>query len=284
MKSREKRKYPEKSKSLSYFLPLYPEARENVVSSEKRPKESHAGLWYEKFCDCWYRERDNLKIDKNKWIGTDRVGDLEQIREFTNRMSRLIEGQAGYQLHLHTTSRFVTGLGRSNPVENGFAWHPILGTAYLPGSSVKGLVRAWVTEWVKKEQAEKSKDIKRIFGPDTKSPDSQAGSVIFFDALPAGPVQLEPDIMTPHFSEYYKDPRNRNTPPVDWYAPVPIPFLVVGKNQEFIFSIAPRRPENAQDREDAENVINWLQEALMWIGAGAKTAVGYGRFEKVDKR
>ena len=45
-----------------------------------------------------------------------------------------------------TDGRFVTGTGRSHSVENGFAWHPTLGTPYLSGSSVKGMIRARAQE------------------------------------------------------------------------------------------------------------------------------------------
>jgi CRISPR-associated protein Cmr6 len=39
-------------------------------------------------------------------------------------------------------------LGNPHPVEKGFLWHPTLGTPSLPGSGVKGLVRAWVEAWM----------------------------------------------------------------------------------------------------------------------------------------
>ncbi len=40
--------------------------------------------------------------------------------------------------------------------------------------------------------------------------------------------------------------------------------------------MAPRRPGEREG--DVEQAKEWLQQALEWIGAGAKTAVGYGRF------
>jgi len=43
-----------------------------------------------------------------------------------------------------TDWHFVTGMGSSHPAENGFSWHPVLGTPYLPGAGVKGLLRAWM--------------------------------------------------------------------------------------------------------------------------------------------
>ncbi|MEM2901004.1 MAG: hypothetical protein QXT63_09455, partial [Thermoplasmata archaeon] len=42
--------------------------------------------------------------------------------------------------------------------------------------------------------------------------------------------------------------------------------------------------DNEQDKKDCEQVLKCLEDALSNIGAGAKTAVGYGRFEKIEKK
>jgi len=85
-------------------------------------------------------------------------------------------------------SRFATGLGREHPIENGFAWHPALGTPFLSGSSVKGLVRAWAATWLEPTAAQfpgfSARAIRGKFRP------TSAG-VIFFDALPGKPVKLD---------------------------------------------------------------------------------------------
>ena len=41
-------------------------------------------------------------------------------------------------------------------------------------------------------------------------------------------------------------------------------------------------PRGAVSRDDLDTVSSWLKEALAGSGAGAKTAVGYGRFDKDD--
>ncbi|MBK9095192.1 MAG: hypothetical protein IPM84_21030 [Anaerolineae bacterium] len=43
---------------------------------------------------------------------------------------------------LRTDWRLVTGLGRKGPLEVGFTFHRY-GFPILPGSSLKGLARAW---------------------------------------------------------------------------------------------------------------------------------------------
>jgi CRISPR type III-B/RAMP module RAMP protein Cmr6 len=108
-----------------------------------------------------------------------------------------------------------------------------------------------------------------VFGP-TNGPAS-AGSVIFLDALPIGPVALDADVMTPHYAPWYQDGKA----PGDWHSPTLIPFLTVALGQTFQFALLPRTPADAADCERAETL---LRQALETLGAGAKTAAGYGVF------
>ncbi len=255
--------------------PLY----ETEAELTGRPEESNAGLWYDKFCDQWQEKWDGLgENGKRNWIQgvtNEPVGDFRLITEIVSRRLNLIEKCGGTVIYLKTEGPFVTGLGRNHPVENGFAWHPSLGTPYLPGSSVKGIVRSWAKAW----EEESEEVISRIFG--TKDSDSPSvGSVIFLEAIPLDKVQLKPDVMTPHYGPYYQG----SEPPADWHNPVPVPFLVVDSKQDFLFGLLPRRPQEAQDKEDCQKATKWLKDALKYIGGGAKTAVGYGRFEQIIPR
>ena len=243
------------------------------------PAGAHTGLWFDKFCNQWSATGWSLKsvadsYPKLDWIRTvtgKAAGDEKLLAEHAARMTRLARASGGTVLYLKTASRFATGLGREHPIENGFAWHPVLGTPCVPGSSVKGLVRAWAVTWLETEGGA----ISRIFGPrDLRAGVANIGSVIFFDALPAKPVQLSADVMTPHYGPYYE----RGEVPGDWHSPVPIPFLTVAPGQSFVFTLAPRTPSDS-DRADCSTATDWLATALLELGAGAKTAVGYGRFE-----
>ncbi len=249
-----------------------------IVSSETQPKnKGNAGLWYDKYCDEWPEIKWSLKSykagnkefhPKQNWIDkvTGKVGNGDELTEACNRLRELAKAQGAEDVRFFSTQwRFVTGLGREHPVENGFAWHHTLGVPYLPGSSVKGMVRAWAEQWEDIDKTESN----RIFGPEGAG---KVGSVIFFDAIPTDPVRLEADIMTPHYAPYYSD----GEAPGDWHDPTPIPFLTVAAKQPFQFAIAPR---NSNNKDDAAQAREWLKEALGWIGAGAKTAVGYGRFK-----
>ncbi|MBM7865790.1 type III-B CRISPR module RAMP protein Cmr6 [Heliobacterium gestii] len=270
------------------MLPLY----NGVEAPEAYTVGMNAGLWYDKFCNQWtveYRKVQYWSMKSNSanknpkvnWIKTvaqkseGGVGNAKQIKEAIERQLTLVDSLSGCWQVMQTEWRFVTGLGRNHPVENGFAWHSTLGVPFLPGSSVKGLVRAWADSWQKQENSEQNE---RIFGQV-----GSAGSVIFFDALPLKTVKLQCDVMTPHYTDYYQDTSGKKSP-ADWYSPNPIPFLTVTKEQPFLFAVAPRFPKNEDSRNDAGQVIHWLTEALEWIGAGAKTAAGYGRFIHDDKK
>jgi CRISPR-associated protein Cmr6 len=268
--------------------PLYASLAHAVPHLAER---GNAGLWYDKFCNRWriksptewtltsdaaHGEQDDVN-PKLEWIETltasgRRIGDAQLIAAAVARQEGLILARTGVARHKKTLERFVTGLGREHPVENGFAWHHTLGTPYLPGSSVKGLVRTWATSWLNGNEG----DIKRIFGPPPAVQDAGqgVGSVVFLEALPLDTVVLEPEVMTPHYDPYYQ----HGEIPGDWHSPIPIPFLAVARDQSFLFGLLPRQPGSERDRDDCARVADWLDEALGELGAGAKTAVGFGRF------
>lgn len=254
-------------------LPLY---RDAVEQRPTRGPGGHAGLWFDKFCDRWRIDRnactmtsrngDDRNNPKLKWIETltnDKVGAMPQLEESALRVVAMIERRGGSWDVFTTAGRFVTGLGRSHPVENGFAWHPTLGTPYLPGSSVKGLIRAWAQ--LDADPKPDDRTIERLLGSPGK-----IGSISLLDAIPIESVQLEADVMTPHYAGW-----TEKEPPGDWRSPTPIPFLVTAAGTPFLFGLIPRR---TVPDDDLKVVNSWLRDALAWNGGGAKTAVGYGRF------
>ena len=259
-------------------LPLYKAARKHPPH---RDDNGNAGLWFDKFCNQWTvngpnwtitndnRDDNNPKLVWIKTLTEERVGMATELRESATRLAAMINSQGGRWTILTTTSRFVTGLGRSHPVENGFAWHPTLGTPYLPGSSIKGLIRAWAHRDA--DRIPDCRTLERLLGSHEK-----VGSICILDAIPVQPVQLEADIMTPHYAGWTKE-----DPPGDWRSPIPIPFLVTAAATPFLFGIIPHR---ARSESDLIEVFGWLKSAIACSGAGAKTAVGYGRFrEDTDK-
>jgi CRISPR-associated protein Cmr6 len=233
-------------------------------------EDSHRGLWYDKFCDKW-REGWNLKptpgekgSPKLDWINeitATPVGDASDIHAYAQRIERLVAARSGEVVAVVSQTRFVTGLGRSHPVENGFAWHPTLGTPYLPGTSLKGLVRAWATT----RNLASAQDLTRVLGDR-----GQAGLVALLDAVPLEPVRLEADVLTPHYLPW--DDKN---PPGDWRSPTPVPFLVAAPGLRLLSGVIPLKKEAA---EHVGPVRTWLIDALQHLGVGAKTSLGYGQF------
>ena len=256
--------------------PLYTK-EEAAQQPQCREQDGHAGLWFDKFCNKWsvhgdawtmksQGDQNNPKLDWIKGITTNPVGNNQYIEQHALRLMRLLRRRDGRAAVFTSTSRFVTGLGRSHPIENGFTWHPTLGTPYLPGSSIKGLVGSWA-----KESGAHAETIQRLLG-DCK----QAGTICFLDAVPTMPVQLEADVMTPHYAGWSKE-----EPPGDWCSPTPIPFLVMAEQMSLLFGIIPR---GTVEDADLDTVVGWLREALAQAGSGAKTTVGYGRFDPDDDK
>ena len=249
--------------------------------------DSHAGLWFERFFNKYNPDWTVPKDDSGKlaWI-KEVVGIVggKAVDAAALRQRELIKALGGVHLVAKTDWHFATGLGNNHPVENGFAWHPTLGVPYLTGAAVKGLLRAWCEQWAGFDAV----TLRLWFGPSLDELKAKqtpaAGALIFFDAIPTGPVKLKADVMTPHLGDWYEDggdqkKQNGKVVPADWHSPNPVPFLVVDQGQSFQFSVA-KRATAAASPIQLDEVKKQLLDALQQLGAGAKTAVGYGRMRR----
>ena len=266
-------------------------------SRSSRPDAAgNLGLYFNKFYDRW---GDAAKQPLQKFIGPPAeeggvkarwisdhfdgvqcggagAGGFDALEAACRRiadMARALNGERQSEAvrSFVTTAPFVTGMGLAHPLENGFLWHHTLSVPYLPGSSIKGMLRAWARLW---QDGARSAEIDRLFGRDDKHEDkAAAGKLIVFDALPMSPVTLMPEVMTPHDGGWRI---NDKVSPSDWVSPTPIPFLAVAPGASFQFAFALRA---GAAEGDLELAFQYLEDALEWIGAGAKTAVGFGRFK-----
>lgn len=287
-------------------VPLYTDvgfpSRDKDFSYTLQPATPHPGLVFDKFIDTWLidangrcttqkpgtdrNDSKELKFgSKRAWLKetiTRYEGAINVIQKgltaALDRQKQLIKVLGGKDIEMATDWRFVSGLGNGHPFETGFIWHRTLGVPYLPGSAVKGLMRAWADPDKGWGDAAKWKDVKHLFG-DTG--DDGAGTLIVFDALPLSPPAIDVDIMNPHYAKYYagdKDANGRTIPPADYLSPTPIFFLAVAVSQSFQFVLAPRCQKKANAENDVALGCDLLEEALSTLGAGGKTAVGYGYF------
>ena len=264
--------------------------------------EPHPGLMFDKYIDTWDIDNCGNRLEqkpgkgkndtdaakagsRRQWLSeaTKEYGYLKQgLNATVERQKNFVNALAGRCFAFKTDWRFLSGLGNGHPFETGFIWHRTLGVPYLPGSSVKGLIRAWADPkkgWGNKDSWDA---VRHLFG-DTD--DQGAGALIVFDALPIEVPKIELDIMNPHYGDYYNEVmvkvngNDQPTPPADYLDPNPITFLTVAKTT-FLFFLAPRpgceRSDGRSAAGDIEDGKKLLREALRWLGAGGKTAVGYG--------
>lgn len=222
-----------------------------------------------------------LLCDKQTWELTKPAKERRGVRAFNqDDLQRIVNAhkarwgamlndcqQGGYTVNsfaMNADSRVIVGLGAENVLETSVRLHRVYGFPIIPGSALKGLARSYA-ELV--EGKDEDDDVfVRVFGK--SPPDAAAGKVIFFDAVPADPtnLNLELDVMNPHYSAYYQG----NSPPADYLNPVPVFFLATAPGSEFLFAVASKEAAWAQQAQ------GWLQAGLRKMGIGAKTTSGYG--------
>jgi CRISPR-associated protein Cmr6 len=265
---------------------------------------TNPGLVFDRFAPDWREESTLKKEGLQRVLGA--KADVKILREWNARWERCVRAAQGEPFALRTDWRLIAGLGRKGSLEVGFTFHRY-GFPILPGSSVKGVARAWAFLWLAEqanvnplaeldevlsadgeddEKEEKKKylrwraaqpdevqqladDFRVIFGTP-----ATAGRAVFFDAIPAQLPTLELDVMNPHFPEYYKG----NAPPTDWQSPVPVYFLTVAAGTEFRFGVGWRGALDEAGQCLRRLAQKWLTEGLINLGAGAKTSAGYGYF------
>jgi len=265
---------------------------------------SHPGLRLDKYSLAVDQEQQKAELEAiTKCMGT-----KETFSYARERRKRILETSPGQTRawKAPTSGPLTLHLSRPSALENaGICLHPIYGFAYLPGTGLKGLARAYAeTEWLPRQEDQTAAwhAIERVFGwaPTTerkarlkKHPeqaqttttddgrvvviDECSGGVVFHDAWPTTLPKLTVDIINNHQSEYYAAGWNQGTEPGDWEEPKMVYFLAVPPGTEFEFALSLRDATTAVDSLDLAE--RWLRAALATLGAGAKTAAGYGRFK-----
>lgn len=248
------------------------------------PQERHPGLQLDKFSPGGDQERQACAIDHVVRC----CGDEDLLRQLTARRGRWLDSLRAYRFHGKTQGPMTLHLSRSGALENaGIALHPVYGFAWLPGTGIKGMTRAWAeTVWTAGEADpdEAWMRVRTVFGsapgsekektgvPSGAQPPAgfSAGRIVFHDAWPLEWPRLERDIVNNHHPKYYQGEGD----PGDWQDPTPVGFLSIAAGTEFEFAVSDRL---RVDDNLVPLAAEWLCAALLHAGAGAKTAAGYGR-------
>lgn len=295
---------------VTYYLP------KELAQIIKTYKSDNIGLFLSKYVPFAIEKKENksepkkaeLKVAVEKYRKY-KFGVPEKAANLYELYLNSLKIQDAVKFKMKTKSRLIVGLGQESVYETSIRLHRNYGVPIIPGSALKGITKYYAIMQLAERFARESggfeeavrKAQEYIEEPDTKKIDklvnveintggltigelrqifgtqANEGEVIFFDALPE-PNNLqdvfELDIMNPHYQPYYSG----SEPPGDWFDPNPIFFLTVREGVVFNFWIWQRREHNSNLLEKTKIL---LIEALKEVGVGAKTSLGYGRFEEL---
>ncbi len=145
------------------------------------PKNISPGLRFGLFYQGWkdasfepFKEKKLQALELVRQLGESCVDLLDSLRSRQSRLASTPNSRQAIVCDREVVSQapFVTGMGLEHPLENGFSFLHPYGLPYLPGSSVKGVVRRAAEELALFEPDTKDWDILRVwwlFGFDSTS-------------------------------------------------------------------------------------------------------------------
>lgn len=195
----------------------------------------------------------------------------------------------------------LMGTGYAHEIKNndaikcGFSFDYVSGLPYLPGSSLKGMLRSCFPEEdkdkkdpeEKKELLEKAKNkrlyIKSLlekedeFDVDAFRDSIFNGGDVFLDVFPVfSPTKDTEDtrIMSPEFIT----PHNKGK----FASPIPIMLIKVKPNVtfQFCFMLKDYMDEAGMVLVSADDKLNLFKQLIIDMGIGAKTNVGFGKLQE----
>ena len=170
---------------------------------------------------------------------------------------------------------------KSNAHEIGLSMHGTYGWPVIPGSSMKGLAAAWAAAAAerRRQRAADPAAAARHAGCGLPArrhgPEAGAGHGVLPGRDPGGPAGRgrRSTCSRPHVKPVLRRrprpaPASPSVPPAEYHNPVPVNFLTVGG--AFAVDLY------GADEDDVSLAADWLIEGGDELGAGAKTAAGYG--------
>jgi len=289
--------------------PLFPLP---VYLEKYRDKVLNFGFYFNKFCQ--YQMNGNKLDTQQSWNNGQRGRDRKDyewslvsnqvkkssvMKDCAGQLSDIHDKQTNYlkeshklgtgiiELSAKASTRFLTGIGQTSPTEVGMVFDRNTGLPFLPAASLKGAVRyAYCVnfalthpEKVPPDQILDEKEVEgleALFGS-TDTNKGSRGGFAFMDTYSEVVPDLVIDIMNPHHGTYYRGGSPEG--PVETESPIPIKFLAVEKG--FTFKFRGFFLTTAAEKYRAQ-LVDAFYFAMTDLGLGAKTAVGYGRFEDMQ--
>lgn len=280
------------------FWAIWAYAKEKRSFNYKGNQSQNAGLIFERFVPDT-KDDSKLKTDGLQAVLTAfEKADEDLLKEWNLRWKQTVNATEAESFPMRTDWRLIAGLGKKGSLEVGFTFHRY-GFPYLPGSSLKGLARAYglleiaialesaikaknekdplskLDEILSQEEPNKFEEGIQLYNPNSEvlemanafrqifGTTETAGKAIFFDAIPSAkfPPKLELDIMNPHYPDYYKEmgTKEPKTYPTNWQSPIPVQFLTVAPSSVFLFAIGWRGSP-----EDSQDHSEKKQQPQTW--------------------
>ncbi len=265
---------------------LAPNAEEvRVLLREASSRGVHPGLLFDRYLPVWVGDDAKTDYDffkKFKALYRDlREWGQPLLNEQLRRLSAVSDQKTATVFSLKLESPLVLGLGLDHYTGNGFLFDPVVGVPWLPGTAVKGLCRRGA-QLVNADPLEQ----KRILGPENVSAEGgpAIGELVFLDAWPESWPELEIQVLNPHYISYQRwlnkvDGEEGGPPqaeaPHGLEDPVPVYHLSVSEGIGYRFGIVSRNGEE----KGLAMAQEWLETGLACLGAGGRTALGFGAFE-----
>ncbi|WP_054950069.1 type III-B CRISPR module RAMP protein Cmr6 [Numidum massiliense] len=275
---------------------MYAHPRDTREASRPIEKQSHNNAKYSDHM--WYAVHyDQMTFEKGKYEAKKVIAPVKpteglkqlvkqaMVQRF-NALLDVADEQHVRVLEGKPTSALVHGLGGGHVCETSLTVHPVYGVPYIPASSIKGVVRRWYIEAfldgreknLLEGDGESAQLGRIVFGSQERK-----GAVQFTDLFFHEQLELKPDVLTPHFPDYY----NRKKSATDDQDPNPITFYAVNASSAEWYFMIPKATVASIDGQAiasealADLVVSWTARALTELGIGSKTASGYGRFSSV---
>ena len=248
--------------------------RNNLRPLYKAAQDAHPGLLLQRGLTEHDTNNQSAKTEHIERVCRSSVGPFYE-RTYNRWRQATANRNRFRRVFMKLETRLFIGLTGGGMLETGCAISRSHGMPYIPGSSIKGVVNAYVRE----RFGAAGKDIREeLFGaPATEDqPTGLSGLITFHDAwwIPgSAPRPLVQEVVTSHHLEYYGT--EGATPATDFDSPVPNAQVAV--QGDFLFVL--------------EGPLAWLElaeemltDALGSYGVGAKTRAGYGLFREDAER